>query len=110
MGETKALEITMRSSSPSIAQWSAFGLATLVAGLFWAVDVQGYLMSLRPEKIIWFPVAVLWLEIAIVIAALIRRHVAGIPAVGRSSILLAWGAAAVNVAFMLMVGLSSPIA
>jgi len=80
-------------------QWSAFVVGVLFAGLLWAVDVQAYLSSLGADKIIWFPIAVLWIEIGIIIAALTRRYVAGLPAVGLSPIVLAWGAAAINLTF-----------
>ena len=94
----------LRSVSASMIQWSAFGLAALFAGLLWAVDVRALMSSLGADKIIWFPIAVLWIEIGIIIAALIRRYVAGRPAVGLSPIVLAWGAAAINLTFVWMLG------
>lgn len=81
---------------------SAFGVGALFAGLLWAVDVQAYLSSLGADKIIWFPIAVLWIEIGIIIAALIRRYVGGRTAVGLSPIVLAWGAVAINLTFVWM--------
>lgn len=101
--------MALRSTSAVLIQWLAFGLASAIAGLFWAVDVQGYLMSLRADRIIWFPIAVLWVEIGIIVGALIRRHIAGRPAVGRSPIVLALAAAAVNFAFVVIVGLADPL-
>jgi hypothetical protein len=85
-------------------QWSAFGLAALFAGLVWAVDVQAYLSSLGADKIIWFPIAVLWIEIGIIVAAMTRRYVAGRPAVGRSPIVVALGAATINLTFLWILG------
>jgi hypothetical protein len=99
----------MRLVPTSMIQWAAFAIGAVGAGLLWAVDVQAFLLSLGADRIIWFPITVLWLEIAFIIAALIRRHIAGRPAVGRGSILLAWGAAAVNLAFIVMVGFTSPL-
>ncbi len=91
-------------------RWAAFGLAALIAGLLWAVDVQALLFSLGADKIIWFPIAVLWVEIGIVIGALVRRHVAGRPAVGRSPIVLALGAAAINFTFLWILGPATALA
>jgi len=101
--------VALRSASGALIQWSALGLATAIAGLFWAVDVQAFLMSLGADRIIWFPIAVLWVEIGIIVAALIRRHATGRPAVGRGPIVLALAAAAVNFTFVLMVGLADPL-
>ena len=92
----------MRPVSASIIQWSAFGVAVLLAGLLWAVDVQAFLWPPGADKIIWFPIVVLWIEIGIIVAALIRRYVAGRTALGLSPIVLAWGAAAINFTLMWM--------
>jgi hypothetical protein len=99
----------LRSASGALIQWSVFGLAVAVAGLFWAADAQAFLMSLGADRIIWFPVAVLWVEIGVIVAALIRRHATGRPAVGGGSTALALAAAAVNFTFLVMVGLADPL-
>jgi hypothetical protein len=86
----------MRPVSGSVIQWSAFGSGVLLAGLLWGVDVQAFLWPPGADKIIWFPIVVLWIEIGIIVGALIRRYLAGRPALGRSPIVFAWGAAVIN--------------
>lgn len=53
-------------------QWSAFGVAVILAGLLWGV----FLWPPGADKIIWVPIALLWIEIGAIIAALVRRCIA----------------------------------
>ena len=63
----------MKSTSANAGGWVAFGILCALAALLWFIDNDALLRSLQPGSA-WITVAVMWVEIAVLIATLIRRY------------------------------------
>jgi hypothetical protein len=84
----------MASSSQGPLSWLLLLFLVLVAAALWLVDTESLLRSTRPSYA-WVTVAIMWIEIAALISALIRRYRLGRRGLGLA-IAISFAAAAVN--------------
>ena len=70
------------------------GIAVLLAAALWLVDSEALLRSTRPSSA-WITVAIMWIEIAALVAALLWRYRSRRPGLGLG-IAMALGSAALN--------------
>lgn len=88
----------MSNASRAIFAWLVFALAIMLAGAVWKVDVEALLWTPSPNGA-WFLVALLWIEIACVVAALLHRSLRGYSGFGLV-LIISCAAAAVNFAIL----------
>lgn len=84
----------MKSTRVTAGGWIAFGTLCALASLLWFIDNETLLQSLQPGSA-WITIAVMWVEIAALIGALIRRYRRRSPSLG-FAIVVASGAFLVN--------------
>lgn len=84
----------MARGSRGALSWIGLLFVGLVAAILWIMDTDAVLRSTRPAYA-WITVAVMWVEIAALMAVLIRRFRLRRPGLGLA-IAIAFGAAAVN--------------
>ncbi|SRR6266851_3634373 len=88
----------MSNASRAIFAWLVFALAITLAGALWKVDVEALLWAPSPNGA-WFLVALLWIEIACIVTALLRRFLRAYSGFGLV-LIISCAAAAVNFAIL----------